>query len=80
MALSTPRFINALFKEHISVVEIWLRITLLYIIAFNVYKIPSYWVFIAAGGLPLVAEHGAALYLWCMGFLLQWLLIAEHGL
>ena len=41
MALSTPRFINALFKEHISVVEIWLRITLLYIIAFNVYKIPS---------------------------------------
>ena len=41
LALTTPRVIIALFKEHISVVEIWLRITLLYIIAFNVYKIPS---------------------------------------
>ena len=41
VALSAPRFINTLFKEHISVVEIWLRNTLLYIIVFNVYKIPS---------------------------------------
>ena len=38
------------------------------------------WVFVAARGLSLVAASGGYSSLWCVGFSLQWLLVAEHRL
>ena len=38
------------------------------------------WVFIAAHGLSLIAVSKGYSSLWCVGFSLQWLLVAEHGL
>ena len=39
-----------------------------------------HWVFVAVCGLSLVALSGDYSSLWCTGLLLQWLLVAEHGL
>ena len=38
------------------------------------------WVFVAVCGLSLVVASRGYSSLWCMGFSLQWLLVAEHGL
>ena len=38
------------------------------------------WVIVAARGLPLVAASRGYSLLWCTGFSLWWLLVAEHGL
>ena len=38
------------------------------------------WVFLAAHGLSLVAASRGYSLLWCAGFSLQWLLVAEHRL
>ena len=35
------------------------------------------WVFVAAGGLSLVAASGGYSSLWCAGFSLQWLLLLQ---
>ena len=37
-------------------------------------------VFVAAHGLSLVAVSGGCSSLWCAGFSLRWLLVAEHRL
>ena len=37
-------------------------------------------VFVATCGFSLVAASGGCSSLWCAGFSLQWLLVAEHGL
>ena len=39
-----------------------------------------HWVFVAAHGLSLVVASGGYSSLWCAGFSLRWLLIAECGL
>ena len=38
------------------------------------------WVFVAARGLSLVVVSVGYSSLWCAGFSLRWLLVAEHGL
>ena len=47
---------------------------------FNFIYLWLHWVFVAARGLSLVAASGGYSSLWCTGFLLRWLLVAEHGL
>ena len=40
-----------------------------------------HWVFIAVHRLSLVAASGGYSSLWCVGFLLRWLLfVVEHGI
>ena len=39
-----------------------------------------HWVFVAARGLSLVVASRGYSSLWCVGFSLWWLLVAEHGL